>query len=318
MKKNILTLFIVATFGISLAEYRMAVPMEVSQGGSLPNGSISFTGSITTPEEPETPLPSPAVDDCQSPVVGIYVWRVNRTTGSGFVFWNGMSIGTLVSGTTSLSGNNGIVYTKNTSTPPIVQPGVDVYGVCRNIPEGFNNGGTWVSISPTVSSWVNKGAPYDCVWTPDSSNYLTSQSVVQRGSSCSQEQEKTTQAREQNDSTFMIRNAGSPVISTQTIESIEQPTRTVSGTETASEPETCVNVPYSSTLWNVDISNNNNVYTIVWHGGSISSNENLGDITTFDYNGVIYKRGEFLNDLTSGTYNENVYAKSYGVCRVNY
>lgn len=311
MKKSILGILISTTCGISIADYRMSVPMEVANGGALQNGSITFTGGTSPVVEPPA-----AIDECIPPVAGFSGWRVHKTNGIISTLWNGKTVSTNNPSATTSVLVNGINYTPDTSTT-LSTPMYNFYGVCRNIPSGYN-GGTWLSIAPSVSAWTDTGLEYACTWSPDASNFLTSQSVIQTGDLCSQDQQQTTQAREQNDSTFVIRDVGLPVISTQTIVSIERPTRTVTGTEVATEPETCINVAYSSTVWSVDKSNNDNVYNISWNGGVLSSNQNLGDVTTFNYNGVIYKRGEFLNDLTSGTYNENVYAKSYGVCRVNY
>lgn len=330
MRKNIITLLIASTFGIAVADYKIEIPMEISNGGALQNGSISFkSNSVVTPpvvippvEPPVTPPivppvtpPPEAIDECMPLTIGSYVWRVNKNTGAGTVIWNGTTVGSIAAGASSMSGANGIVYTRNTASPAVAQGPMNLQsGVCRNIPGDFN-GGSWVRIAPILSAWVNKGSSYNCTWTPDPSNFLTTQNIEQHGSNCSQDQERTSQSREQNDSTFVIRNIGAASISSQTIPSQDYPSRTVSGTEIASSGETCINESYSSTSWNVDKTNNDNVYNISWKGGYISVNENLGSITTFTYQGVVYKRGAFLNDLVTGV-DDTVYAKSYGVCRV--
>lgn len=308
MKKNILTLFIVATFGISVAEYRMAVPMEVSQGGSLPNGSISFTGSTSTPE-----TPSPAVDECQSPVVATYAWRVGIVNGTGNVIWNGTGVGGITAGATSVSGLNGIVYTKNTAVAHIQQGGFYLYGVCRNIPEGFNNGGTWLNIAPVVSAWADVGSAYKCTWTPDATNFLPSQSVNQLGINCQQKQERNSQARQQNDSTLVIRNIGSPVVESKDVTTDEQPTRTVMGTDTATEPETCGYDRENGLYWAFNTVENKTTF-VSWNSGGTLFDYNvsgdIGNATEIVSNGLTYRRSALKN--TFGDFNY------FELCRVNY
>jgi len=314
MKKSVLALMIASTFGIAIADYRISIPVETEQGGSLPKGSITFSNStppVVVP--PETPT---AKDECMPPSTGIYGWRANKTTGAGSVIWNGTTVGSIPAGGTSVAGASGIVYTKDESSTPLPAGAANLYGICRNIPADFN-GGTWVSIAPIQSAWTNSGSAYKCTWTPDANDYLPSQSVEQTGFNCKQLQTSTLQAREQNDSTLVIRNVGSPTNQSRDIDSDENPTRTVAGTDTTSEAETCINVPFSNTSWYVDLTNNNNVFLISWQGATFSANDNLGDITTFTYNGTVYKRGSFLNDLSSGLEN-TVYAKNYGICRVNH
>lgn len=316
MKKNMLGLFIASTFGISVADYRMSVPMEVNNGGSLQNGSITFTGG-TPPVVPEVPVTPPvAKDECMPASAGVYAWRVNRTNGAGAAIWNGTTVSTFASGATSVAGPNGIVYTKDETTTAVPQGPNNNFGLCRNIPGDFN-GGSWVSIAPVVTAWTNSGSAYNCTWTPDSNNYLPSQSVDQTGINCKQKQVSTSQAREQNDSTLAIRNVGSPTNLNRDIDSDENPTRTVAGTDTTTDAESCVNVAYSSTSWVVDLTDNNNVSYISWMGNTLSANQQLGNVTTFTYNGVTYKRGNYLGELSAG-YPVVVYGQSYGICRVNH
>lgn len=313
MKKSILGLLFASTFGISIAEYRMALPMEVKQGGALPNGSISFAGG--PPAVVEFPGQPEARDECMPAAVGVYSWRVNRTNGAGAVIWNGTTVSNFASGTTSVSGANGIVYTKDETTSAVPQGPSNLFGICRNIPGDFN-GGSWVSIAPVVTAWVNSGSAYNCTWTPDPANFLTTQSVDQMGTNCLQKQERIIQIREQNDSTFDIRNSGSATKEYQDIYSNEYLTRTVSGTETTTEDETCINDSYTSTVWFVDLTNNNNVGLISWKGFTLILNENIGDITTFNFNGVVYKRGVYIGYRSAGE-PEVIYGYNYGVCRVN-
>lgn len=71
---------------LAFAEYSMKIPMEVSQGGSLSNGSIKFvsgnsnvgggsnTGGETTPEEPTNPAPEQPFNFADYNGVGVLDW----------------------------------------------------------------------------------------------------------------------------------------------------------------------------------------------------------------------------------------------------
>lgn len=316
MKKIALVVSLVSICGFSQAEYMFKVPLETPGGGNLPKGSIVI-GDATTPPTTPPVTPPAAVDECENPVTGVFVWRANKTTGAGNVIWNGTAIGTIAAGATSVNGVNGIVYTKNDKVAPLNSGAFNVYGVCRNIPAGFN-GGTWNSIAATVSAWTNTGSVHSCSWTPDAGSFLPSQSVNQTGFNCQQKQQRTTQLREQNDSTLVIRNVGAATISYQDISVDDNPERTIAGTDTTSAPETCVNDPYgsTSTSWVVDLTDNNNVSFINWKGNTLSENQQLGQITSFTHNGVVYKKSNFIGDLSAGN-PAVVYAKAYGICRVN-
>jgi hypothetical protein len=312
MKKSILTLMIASTFGISIADYRIAMPMEVQNGGGLQNGSISFTGGTPPVEEPEVPVTPPAAkDECMPLNVGVYVWRVNKNTGAGTVIWNGTTVGSIVAGSSSLSGANGIVYTRNESSAAVPQGPQNLQsGVCRNIPGNFN-GGSWVSIAPVVTAWTNSGSAYNCTWTPDSNNYLPSQSVDQTGINCKQKQVSTSQAREQNDSTLDIRNVGSPTNLNRDIDSDENPTRTIAGTDMTTAPETCGYDRLSGWYWAVSITENQTSY-VSWKGTQVFDYQNspqVGNATQITVAGITYKRSTF-QDGDSNTSN-------YALCRVN-
>jgi hypothetical protein len=309
MKKNMLALFIVSTFGISFADYRIVFPMEVTNGGALQNGSITFTGG--TPPVVEQPVTPPAAkDECMPASVGVYGWRINRTSGVGAVLWNGSTVGTFSSGVTSLAGPNGIVYTKDASTSSLTQGPNNLFGICRNIPGNFN-GGAWVSIAPVVTAWTNSGSAYNCTWTPDSNNYLPSQSVDQTGINCKQKQVSTSQAREQNDSTLAIRNVGSLTNLNRDIDSDENPTRTIAGTDTTTDLETCGYDRLAGWYWEVSLSDNETSY-ISWKGNKVfyyQESPHVGNVTQLTVNGITYKRSTFKNG------DANV--SNYALCRVN-
>lgn len=309
MKKSVLALMIASTFGIALADYRIAMPIESGQGGTLPNGSITFSNStppVVVP--PETPT---AKDECMPPSTGIYGWRANKTTGAGSVIWNGTTVGAIPAGGTSVAGANGIVYTKDESSTPLPAGAANLYGICRNIPANFN-GGTWVSIAPIQSAWTNSGSAYKCTWTPDSNNFLPSQSVEQIGTNCKQLQISTLQAREQNDSTLVIRNVGTPTNQSRDIDSDENPTRTIAGTDTTADAESCGYDRLNGWYWSVSLTDNQTSF-VSWKGTKVfyyQESPHIGNATQLTVDGVTYKRSTFQDG------DSNI--SNYAVCRVNH
>lgn len=313
MKKSILTLMIASTFGISTASYRIDYPMENANGGSLENGSIVFK-MTTTPVVPEVPVTPPvAKDECMPASAGVYAWRIQKTTGAGSVIWNGTSVGSIPAGASSINGMSGIVYRKDTASSPQAAGMFNLYGVCRNIPANFD-GGTWTTATPTYTAWTDNGTYHDCTWSPDTSVMTKGQQFTQQGSDCQQDHVRTVQDREFNSALSEYRNVGSSYTETNSDLYNVGVTRVAIGTEVTSTPEDCINEANSSTTWSIDKTNNNNVNLITWKSAIISHDVNIGDVSSFTYNGVTYKRGAFLNNQTTGS---QIYAESYGVCRVN-
>lgn len=54
MKKIIIAALTMLTLGATQAEYTLQIPLEQTQGGSLPNGSIKFSTSNITPPAEDT------------------------------------------------------------------------------------------------------------------------------------------------------------------------------------------------------------------------------------------------------------------------
>lgn len=70
MIKTILSTLILATFSLTAsAEYTMRVPLEVAQGGTLPNGSVTFKTNVAAPVEPEVQLSH--IEKCGNILTGI-------------------------------------------------------------------------------------------------------------------------------------------------------------------------------------------------------------------------------------------------------
>lgn len=88
-----------------------------------------------------------------------------------------------------------------------------------SIPISNNDDQFWSQIDALASDWVNIGPEYACSdWAPDPSSQTVGSSFLQT-QLCSQDQEQTIQHRQQNSITHVIRELGSPVISSRTIPS---------------------------------------------------------------------------------------------------
>jgi hypothetical protein len=122
----------------------------------------------------------------------------------------------------------------------------------------------WIPASPTVSAWVNSGAPTGCTdWTPDASTVDVNVVFTQNATNCNQLQSRTVQNREQSDATQEYRNVGVPINETQTL--INQPnSRSSTGTKTLDE---CSYVFGNSNTMSAWIYNNDNRNIEIWWKG---------------------------------------------------
>ncbi|MBD8089108.1 hypothetical protein IFT48_03870 [Pseudomonas fluorescens] len=93
--------------------------------------------------------------------------------------------------------------------------------------------GNWAAIASDDSVWANVGAFTGCSnWSPATGAIDAGVSFTQTATDCQQDQQKTSQAREQNDLTQQIRNVGEPQTLSQTI--LVSSTRPAVGTATQS------------------------------------------------------------------------------------
>lgn len=77
--------------------------------------------------------------------------------------------------------------------------------------------GNWNDIAPLVSEWKNKGSEYDCSqWAPSPETVTLGQTFNQ-SQNCKQDQERTVQQRQQNDTTLAIRDVGAPAVERQVL-----------------------------------------------------------------------------------------------------
>ncbi|MFK4136668.1 hypothetical protein ACI2KR_31020 [Pseudomonas luteola] len=77
---------------------------------------------------------------------------------------------------------------------------------------------TWVDYEPSFSQWTNVQHPYDCSdWSPVASSVTTAQTFDQTSNTCKQDQIRSRQNREQEQSTQAIRDVGEPTTEKQTL-----------------------------------------------------------------------------------------------------
>lgn len=85
MKKIIIAALTMLTLGATQAEYTLQIPLEQTQGGSLPNGSIKFSTSNITPPAEETRACT------HRATYPVYQWSV-AADGRLFVIFNSVII----------------------------------------------------------------------------------------------------------------------------------------------------------------------------------------------------------------------------------
>ncbi|MEG0870208.1 MAG: hypothetical protein RSG77_24665, partial [Hafnia sp.] len=78
---------------------------------------------------------------------------------------------------------------------------------------------TWVAIAPTYTAWANSSGVYNCngSWAPSPSNYNVATQFTQTTYSCSINQSRIRQDREQETTTQVVRNKGAAVTEAQTV-----------------------------------------------------------------------------------------------------
>jgi hypothetical protein len=78
--------------------------------------------------------------------------------------------------------------------------------------------GTWYSIEPAYSEWLNSGLVYDCItWTPSTNTVDYGVEFIQTSNDCKIDQYRTKQDREQQYGTYEIRNVGEMIIENRTL-----------------------------------------------------------------------------------------------------
>jgi hypothetical protein len=71
--------------------------------------------------------------------------------------------------------------------------------------------GTWLSAEPSYGDWSNNGSVYGCSnWSPDPSGVVVNTAFTQTATDCQQDQVRTVQAREVEQSSGIYRDVGQP------------------------------------------------------------------------------------------------------------
>ena len=169
----------------------------------------------------------------------------------------------------------------------------------------------WIPASPTVTEWVNSGAPTGCVnWTPDPSTIAIGVTFTQNATDCKQLQTRTFQNREQNEVTQEFRNVGVATTENQTL-SNQPNSRPATGTKTLDE---CSYVYGNSTTMSAWIDNDaNKAIEIWWKGTKIIATTPSVIVTTYTIGGFKYQRtGAVLKkDIRSS----DSWYRYYQICR---
>lgn len=136
-----------------------------------------------------------------------------------------------------------------------------VTGIIRNVGSVYNENNTitetssrnaigsletWSATTSVYTNWVNNGLLISCSnWTPDPSTITINQSFTQTANDCQQPQTRTRQDREQENTTFAIRNKGDVVTENQNISATS--TRNSIGTKESWVATTAVSTDWVDT-----------------------------------------------------------------------
>jgi hypothetical protein len=126
---------------------------------------------------------------------------------------------------------------------------------------------TWVSSSPTYTSWTDTGDVYGCTnWSPESSLYEAGDFFEQTADDCKKDQYRYMQPRDYNSSTGEYRNIGNPVVEHKTENNITANKQMLG---TLSLPAGChfkrITTPWSPNIYNVR-KTTDGYYSFIWNG----------------------------------------------------
>lgn len=186
-----------------------------------------------------------------------------------------------------------------------------------NIGSGSGNGSTdpetpdpieeWLAASPSYTSWINDGSSYGCSgWTPDPSTVTSGDTFTQTGSGCSQNQTRSKQEREQEKTTLVYRNVGSPVTESNTLTGLTD-TRSAIGTKPAIECAPYARAGFSDSFYIRE--DPDGMYYV-----KFGDQNPAGNIYPLSANGYTYTKGVFKEtvDINVGYI---IHAQYYEVCR---
>lgn len=297
MKKTIIAIFALSFMSVSHAAYKLYIPLEQPNGGSLPNGTIQIK-----PRSPGIPAESWRVTD---PLYGEWInvggiygcsnWGPDPSTQTIGVTFDQTATDCKQDQTTTKQEREQetttLVY-RNVGEPSIESKTIAVHS-SRKVTGTKEN---WQPAEPIYSEWVNVGSVSGCSnWTPAASTILKDVAFNQTATDCNQYQTRTIQSREQETTTLAYRDVGEPVTIGQNI--------TINSSRTATGTASCSYKRYvngtTDTYWFAGTTSSNNAYLVYVNGVQIKS-ANGYHTTSFTFNGIIYKRGTILKDSTAG------------------
>lgn len=168
----------------------------------------------------------------------------------------------------------------------------------------------WITTTPIISEWINDGDIFDCSnWIPLTNTVTDGTSFEQKSNSCKQNQTRTLQNREKNETTNEYRNVGIISKETRTLTDKES-SRNAVGTK---QPEEC-DYKYGGagvlSAWFKY--GDTNQFQVWWKGSLVVGLTYAPDPTTYTSNGYVYTRsGTPVDSIKSGT----TYYYYYKICR---
>lgn len=312
MKKIIISSLTVLALSLSQAAYKISIPLEISKGGHLPEGTINFPSNSETPEQPSNNW---------APATPLYGEWLNNGEPVNCKNW--------LPEASTVTVGQAFTQTANDCQQPQTRSRQDreletVALVFRNKGEPVTEyqsivasstqtsigvKETWVAVPPIISDWVNSGAVTGCSnWTPDPSTIASGSSFLQTATNCSQTQTQSIQNIEQETTTGAIRHNGDAYTASKII--TVSSTRNAVGTKAKQECMYSLNPEYHfrnlyrygnpnyivTAYWNK---------TLIWQGNKIP--------TSVVVNGYKYSPGAIMS---SDQENNDVYeAYYYSICR---
>lgn len=154
--------------------------------------------------------------------------------------------------------------------------------------ESFGIKKTWITASSIYTDWVNTGDLRSCSnWSPSTTSMTIGQSFNQTATDCKQDQNRFKQEREQETTTFEIRNTGTATVENNTI--TVSNTRNAVGTKDCRYDRYSYNWNYATTL----------ATTITWNGQVVFYDNWTPEASYYpsvDVNGFRYTRSSTSSD----------------------
>lgn len=298
MKKTLIALSLLSIVSIAQASYILKIPLEQSQGGSLPNGSIIMN---------ENPIIVPTPSENWSSTTPLYSNWVNQGAIYDCTNWtpspNTQTINSQFD-QTATDCKQEQIHTRQDRE--IENRTLVIRNVGDSIAESqvlsatqtrkaIGTKETWVATTAIESDWVNQGTVYDCTtMTPAANTVLRDEPFIQSASNCKQNQTRTKQNREQETTTLAYRNMGEPVMTTQTITSNTSSSINAIGTATCEYRETTSERKQTMFITSTD---NNGI--LVYLNGVVIGSVNGSSTASIVVNGKTYKRGTNMKNYPS-------------------